>query len=476
NMERLTDETAAYYAVLRPIEQVLAELPLFFEDEQRLDIIERLQSGYPILERVTKRTVSSDYIAVVKVNERYSDYQMLSHLIGVFSENEDNMSGLEKSYHEWLRMESTLKVKYSTDARGRLLSGDDGEWVEENYDSQRGVQLTIDKEIQQICEDVVNRAEWFDKGAVVVLDVETSKILAMVSQPALNLNNLAESLEDENGPFINRATTAYSAGSVFKLAIAAAGLEAGLMEHSYTCTGSIEINGTTFNCLYLSGHGSLDIWGAISTSCNTFFIDYGQKIGGTQALDMTMNFNFGNETELASAIVSSAGNLPSDETLQVPGALANFSFGQGELLTTPLQIANMVACIANGGTMNQPYLVEALIDDDGSVAEEMEQAAGANIISDVTSRLLQDYMVETVETGTGGNAKPEEGGAGGKTATAQSGSFLADGTEILHTWFAGFYPADNPKYAIAVFKEDGTSGSSDCCPIFKEIADLLYEL
>lgn len=471
NMEALTYCEKEYVAILRPTEKVITSLGDLFSKEEIRSIMKRLQAGKPILQKVSAGTQSTEHIPVIPISSRYSSPQMLSHIIGVATEDEKNRSGLEKSYYDFLSINASRKMKYYVDAHGRMLEGDQGEIVATNYDSKRGVQLTINKTIQTLCEEAADKAEKFQKGSIVVLDVKTSEVLAMVSRPNIEPNNLSEHMDDENAPFINRSLSPYTVGSVFKLAVASEAIENGLSGFTHECTGSIQIGNTVFRCNKLDGHGSMDLQSAIGQSCNPYFIALGQQIGGTLLLNKVTDFGFGEETRLADGLISQAGTLPTMKQVNEKGNLANFSFGQGVLMATPLQVANMVACIANNGVYNTPTLVKALIDDAGNTSEETNNNHGKDIMDKETANLVQQYMIGAVENGSGRNAKPESGGAGGKTATAETGWLRDNGEEILHVWFAGFYPANAPQYAIVVMDEDGKSGATECCPIFKEIVD-----
>lgn len=472
NMNALVNEQKEYVAIVRPTEKVITSLDQMFTKKEIDSIMIRLKAGKPILQKVSSTTKATEHIPIITISSRYSGPQLLAHLIGNAAAAEENRFGLEKAFYSFLTTDGSIKIKYYVDARGRMLQGDTGEIITKNYDSQKGVRLTIDKQIQKICEKAADDSESFIKGAIVVLDVNTSKILAMVSRPNIDLNRLSDNIDDSNSPFINRALTAYTVGSVFKLAVAATAIENGLESFVHNCTGSIRIGDTVFNCHQLEGHGQMNLQSAIAQSCNPYFVDLGQHIGGTVLLNQIQDFGFGEETELAQGLKSMPGILPSIKAVNESGNLANFSFGQGDLLATPLQIANMIACIANNGNYNTPTLVDALIDDDGNVIETISRTVNSkSIMQSATANMIQRYMIDTVETGSGRRATPAQGGAGGKTATAETGWMKENGQEVLHVWFAGFYPAQQPRYAIVVMDEDGKSGATDCGPIFKQIAD-----
>ena len=329
--------------------------------------------------------------------------------------------------------------------------------------------LTLSTEIQSAAETVLR--ESLEHGAAVVLDAQTGEILAAASVPCFDQNNLAASLGKEGSPFINRAFSAYTVGSTWKLVVAAAAIENGeSTARKYDCKSSIEVEGIDFHCHWEYGHGEIDMPAALRVSCNPYFIDLGLSVGGKKILETAENLGFGAGMELAPGLFSAAGSFPSEAELRSPAALASFSFGQGKLTATPLQMAALAAAIANGGCAVTPKLVLGTRDAAGNITFAAEYESN-RVMSEATAKKLQKMMISVVEEGSGINAKPESGGAGGKTASAQTGQFDKDGNEIVHAWFVGFYPAESPKYAIAVFAEGMDSGSEFAAPVFKKICD-----
>ena len=412
---------------------------------------------------------------------RYDNHQLAPHLIGHLDQAGAGAFGLEKAFDGLLAgAAGELAVRMPVDAKGRALPGGSLEEAAENYRGAQGVQLTIDARAQRIAQEAL-AGGGIARGAAVVLDAATSEILALASAPAFDPGNIAPSLDDPLLPFFNRALGAYPVGSTFKCFIAAAALEQGISPNvTYECTGELEISGHIFRCKEKI-HGAVDMSGALAQSCNLYFIRLTQRMRPQPALDLARLFGFGGSIELAPGIASAAGNLPSPRELALPGERANFSFGQGKLLGTPLQMAAATACIANGGVYNSPILVKATLDAAGTATPYEQPRETRQVISPETAATVRQMMVTTVEEGSGSRAKPrglpnslgahQLCGAGGKTATAQSGKFGPDGSEILHTAFTGFFPAENPRYVITVFRENGSSGALDCAPVFREIAE-----
>ena len=191
-------------------------------------------------------------------------------------------------------------------------------------------------------------------------------------------------------------------------------------------------------------------------------------------LEIAERLGVGKNFVLAAGIENQPGTLPTLDSLQSPAALANFSFGQGDLMATPLQIAAMINAIVNDGNYVQPRLLEYTTDADGRPVHTYESAPLVSAMSKQTANTLRDYMVQTVATGTAGTGMPAHGGAGAKTATAETG-WIQDGHTVIQAWYAGFYPAEQPRYVVVVLAEDGKTGSGTCGPIFKQIADRIYE-
>ena len=188
-------------------------------------------------------------IDVFSVTDRYSEEQLASNLIGYVDGRGNGAAGLEKAFDAALHLDGSLQVTYSVDAVNRVLNSADREISDTRTQGEKGVFLTIDRRIQKIVEEACREAE-LDKGAVVVLEVETGEIRALASLPSLQPDNIAEDLENPDGPRINKALSAYSVGSVFKLVSAAAALEAGITpEYAYYCDGSIQVDGQKFRCL-----------------------------------------------------------------------------------------------------------------------------------------------------------------------------------------------------------------------------------
>ena len=473
-MRPLTGEEQSVVAAVAPVTEAAAALAEILPSGGMAEVYPMLTKGVPFSLSLPELCASSPGIDVFQIDKRYQDQQTAACVLGYLNGDGTGAAGLERAFNEYLTEDAgEIAVSYKVDATGRILSGEGRRIDDTYYKKQRGVVLTIDKQIQQKAEELAGK--YLKKGAVVVLEVPSGAIRAMVSVPTFSPNDVAASLTSEDSPMMNRALSAYNVGSVFKLVSAAAALENGHSpDEVYECNGGIPVTGSLFRCFNGIAHGEVDMKEAIAQSCNAYFIHLMQSVPASAFLDMAEKLGFGRSVVLAPDYASAPGTLPDSEELQNARALANFSFGQGSLTATPLQIAGLINAVASGGRYSEPYLVEALVDSSGNLTYQRESQEGTQAFGDETARLLQEFMEASVDHGTGEKGEPRIGGAGAKTGTAQTGVFR-DGEEIEQSWYAGFYPYGDPKYVIVVFGEDGEGGGSTCAPVFRELADWMAE-
>ena len=471
NMEPLVNYTYKYEAVIIPNHKSAIQIQPYLIDMETY--YNGISGNLPFLCEVTEKAYELGENAIIfRSAVRTDSNQLAPHIIGYTADNV-GVCGIEKSFDSFLRGNSAINsATFQVDALGDVL---DGLEKETNYAEslQCGVITTIDKNIQQICEDAAQNNN-VNLGAIVVMDINSGEIKAMVSCPDFDTTNLSEAIENPDSPFVNRALSAYSVGSIFKLVTAAAAMEQGISsEYSYTCTGSIDVNGQIFNCHKWGGHGEIDMSTAMIKSCNTYFIAFSEYLDREKFIETAASLGFGKETKLCDDIVSSSGNLQSCEDIAVAAERANMSFGQGMLTATPLQICRMTAAIANDGVMNEPSLIKGIRNADGSV-DYADIVAGERVLPYETARKLQVFMLKTVRS-ENSMSNPQKTAAAGKTSTAQTGRFDENGNELLNCWFTGYFPYYNPKYAVTVLVENGVSGNVTSGPVFREIADNITE-
>lgn len=461
NYEPLINQESVYKAVVNPktvnldkIYPALADKEDFMNKAKANDIFV-CDLNYPNINDIntpvfeTKKTFSDDYSAC--------------HVLGYLYEGGGcGVMGLYKDYFE--NHESYACVSYGINALGDVLNGQ-GCYVNEDDEYKGGVVLSIDKDIQEICENAMRNIE---KGALIVMNPKSGDILALVSKPTYNANDIESYLDDENSPFVNRAFSGYSVGSVFKTVIAACALEYGISEDfSAYCSGKIMVGNQRFNCHYWAGHGKLDMRSAIVESCNPYFITLSQNIPNSFLEDFMINAGFSEDIDV-DGLICKKGYLPSVKELSVKAEKANLSFGQGKLSSSPLQICRFICAIANNGYMPYPNLIYGTID---STSERISKGVKTTkIMSESTADKIKSFMYDTLYK-EGSAAILTETNGGAKTSTAQTGKYDQNGNEILNCWFAGFFPYENPEYAAVIVADDGVSGNLTCGGVFKEIAE-----
>lgn len=461
----------AYVAAVIPGVESAAALSKVLPQKNLQAVYPSLTAGKPFTIRLPQ-SVTAAGIDLFPLKERYTSPQTAVHVIGYLDGSGKGASGIEKVFEDRLSQnQGQISVTYKVDALNRVLAGENKTVSDTAYLQNRGVVLTLDKNIQEAAEKAAKK--YLKKAAVVVTEVPSCKIRAMVSLPDYDPANVAAALNAPDSPLMNRCLAAYNVGSVFKLVSASAALEYGISPATrYTCAGAINVDGGIFHCFNGESHGDEDMESAIAQSCNAYFINLMQMVPQQRFLQMAQSMGFGKSFEIAPGLASSAGVLPTPDNLKIPRALANFSFGQGNLTATPLQITAMVNAIASDGAFTQPSLYEGMVDEHLKFTEKAQAQPGAAVISKSTAELIRKFMKQSIETGTSRKGKPTKGEAGAKTATAQTGRFV-NGVEAVESWFAGFYPYENPKYIITVFAEGGSGGGTTCGPVFREIADYL---
>jgi cell division protein FtsI/penicillin-binding protein 2 len=437
---RINNNIPILRAVIRPTTSDLAEVSKIYDRDTANSIIRELKEGYPVVHEIPSKDTQ------LRVLTAYNTDTNLRQLISTESSGVLSHCGLNNQ---------KLSVNYHIDAKGRILTGDNGTVRDAEYLSREGYILTIDKTLQQHAFDA---AKSLKSGAVIIMDAKTARILACVNKP------------DET--YLNKAFSQFSVGSVFKLVTTACALENHL-DYSYICNGAVTVGDTVYNCQKNHKHGFVNLKSALAYSCNCYFINLALELGADKLRSTAVDLGFGKNIDLFNGWNMETSSIPSADDLTSKGELALFGFGQGKLTASPLQICSLLCTISHDGRYSQPSLVRAKKEKNGSITE-YNPPDEKHILSKETSKTLLEYMRYVVSDGTALNADTNSHKSAGKTATAQTGQFHS-GREIYHTWFAGVYPYDAPQYCIVVMCEDGTSGAADCCPVFRTIVENLEE-
>jgi len=351
------------------------------------------------------------------------------------------------------------------------------------------VVLTIDLPLQAAVEEAF---EGVARGAAVAVDPRSGEILAMVSRPCFDPNAFAGGIapevwrsysEDPARPLLNRAlSAAYPPGSTFKVITALTALELdrlGEVARFRPCAGGYRFGNRWFGCWRAEGHGRLDLRDAIVQSCDVFFYQIGERLEVEELADFMVRFGFGERTgvDLPS---EARGHVPTrewyDETYGqgqwTRGLLLNLAIGQGEILTTPLQMALATAAIGNGGELWEPHLFLRLETAEGRVLRRARPRARQVGISAESLQAVVDAMRGVVEDerGTGRAARVSGVVVAGKTGTAQN----PHGED--HAWFTALAPVEDPRVALSVVVENGGHGGAVAAPIARKILRTFFEL
>lgn len=400
---------------------------------------------------------------------RYREDGFCVHLIGYLdkSASGNGLSGIEKTYNSLLS---------SADTRGEMLSVLDGRnqiiqglmfRVKQQEDLSGSVVLTIDRRVQEAVENAMDRL--VRKGAVVVMDVDSKEILALASRPKFNPYQVAETLSAPEQALLNRAFSPYHPGSIFKIAVSIAALEEGtaVPGEKHICEGKYSFNEKlSISCLKKEGHGQLSMEQAFALSCNPSFIQIGLSLGRSALLDWVERLQLLNNT-----IIGLPGQI-GDSYVNIdggPAALANACLGQKGVMLTPVQVASLLSTVADDGQWAAPRILAYTVDRNGKLSRP-EQKPKLRVMNEETAQNVGQMLQLAVTEGTGRSAAIPETEVAGKTASSQTGRYRPDETEVLNTWFAGYLPAEHPRWAIVVLVEGGQSGAQSSAPVFQEIA------
>jgi penicillin-binding protein 2 len=405
-------------------------------------------------------------------------------------------NGVERTFESLLQGKDGFRQKV-TDAHGREVML---QLVERDLKSQESspgadIFLSIDLDLQVAAEESLGERA----GAVIVMDVRTGELLALVSHPTFNPNDFIKGMDatkwnrliaDNSSPLLNRTTQGlYSPGSVFKIVTAAAALEEGIVDTQSRihCPGYYKIANTTFRCWRKGGHGWLNLHQAIVESCDVFFYHVAEKLGINRLSKYIKVFGYGSSTGID--LSERTGTAPSREwklkTYKKPwyiGETIITAIGQGYVNVTPLQVSVMTASIANGGILLKPQIVKKVISPDGKTLIRNEKDINGKIpISEELVKHIGKALKGVVNEprGTGRASRLDNILVAGKTGTAQVISLESQSNRRIHSdhaWFTSYAPADNPEIVVTVLVEHGGTGGAVAAPIVREILKTYFRL
>ena len=439
----------------------------------------------------------------------YPQGTVAAHIIGYVGEV--SAKGLKEEQFQNLVPGSAVgkygvELEYDRIVRGRV--GQKTIEVDARGHEQRAIQiqepipgddlyLTIDLPLQRLAEDLLGDSA----GVVVALDPRNGDVLVLASHPTFDPNTLARGLtvsqwnqirHDPKKPMTNRATQGqYPPGSVFKLVVAAAGLESGSISRStpVDCRGQFTIGDRVFKDWKKGGHGLVTLHEGLVHSCDIYFYTLGQQLGIDQIAHYAVQLGLGHRTGI-DLPAENSGIVPSREWKEralgkpwYPGETISVAIGQGFVTVTPLQMATLIGTIANNGVQYKPRVVRQLKKrQDGTLVDIAPSRSETVQLQQETLTALHEALRDVVVSGTGRRAQSRGITISGKTGTAQVVSL--DNVESEddvphalrdHAWFVAYAPSDDPKIAVSVIVEHMGHGGAIAAPIARAIIDEYFQ-
>ena len=484
-------------------------------------ILKKHSSRHPFRPVLIKKGISREELAIIETNKfnlpginpqvkaqrNYIYGKLASHIIGYLGEISEKQLASGKYFNT---NPGDLIGKYGVESIWQNdLNGMSGGMQEEVDAAGRilrvlsrkprvpglNIRLTIDKDLQMLAEESLKDKE----GAIVALDPNNGKVLVMASSPAIDPNMFIGGIDkdewnrmvaNKNYPFRNRAISGeYPPGSIFKIVVALAALEEGIVipDDEVTCTGIFTLGDHPYRCWKKGGHGAVNLHRALVESCDTYFYKTGIKLGIDIIAYYAEMLGLGKKTlidldhEEDGLIPTSEWKLKKWKTPWQPGETVSASIGQSFLLVTPLQVARMISVVFNGGMIYKPKLVERVGNDTEEVYRFSPDLIGKINVKEENLELIKKALLGVVKEphGTGSMANIKGVNIAGKTGTAQiinleliknkypDGEIPSEFED--HAWFVAIAPVENPRIACAIVIEHGGHGGSVAAPIAKKL-------
>lgn len=387
----------------------------------------------------------------------YPFVNLFSHIVGYSTQGRMGVEALANYY--LINTNTSISNKVENDMAGVKNPGDN-------------VYTTLDVQIQQVADEQLS----IYKGAIVVTEVKTGKILALVSHPDFDPNEIQDIWNDlvENDSssiLVNRATQGlYPPGSTFKIVTALEYIRENpntYQNYTYTCNGSYRNSDSKISCYHGANHGEVSFVRSFAKSCNSSFANIGMSLD-RDAFEQTLeDLLFNQELPLtltyskSSVLVSD--DISTDEMMQT-------SIGQGKTQITPIHL-NMITCaIANDGILMKPYVIDHVENDAGSIVKNFKPSSYGRLMTEDESAILRELMTAVVEQGTASKLDGLNYTAAGKTGSAEYNNVKGDS----HAWFTGFAPAEDPEVAVTIIVEGAGSGGDYAVPIARRIFDAYF--
>lgn len=388
----------------------------------------------------------------------YPFSNLFSHIVGYSTQGRMGVEALANYY--LINTNTSINNKVANDMAGVKNPGDN-------------VYTTLDVQIQQTADDQLS----IYRGAIIVTEVKTGKILAMVSHPDFDpneINTIWDDLlvDDSSSVLLNRATQGlYPPGSTFKIVTALEYVRENpgtYQKYQYQCNGSYRHGDSKISCYHGANHASVNFETSFAKSCNSSFANIGMSLGRDAFQTTLEGLLFDNELPLTLTYARSSARVsqttPDDEMMQT-------AIGQGKTQITPMHL-NMITCaIANHGMLMKPYVIDHVENDAGSLVKNFKPTAYGHLMTEDESQILRDLMTAVVEKGTATKLKGLDYTAAGKTGSAEYNNRKGDS----HAWFTGFAPSEDPEVCVTIIVEGAGSGGDYAVPIARRIFDSYFQ-
>lgn len=388
---------------------------------------------------------------------KYPYDSLFSHVVGYSTKGK---TGIEEKMNYYL-------IQSNIPFDDKIENG-----MEDKKNPGDNVYTTLDVALQE----AASKAMGVYEGAVVATNPKTGEVLAMISKPDFNPNEIADIWEDlledeETGTLLNRAAQGlYPPGSTFKIVTAYEYIHENpstYTGYSFTCNGSIKIDGSRIRCYHGARHGKVDFTKSFAKSCNSSFANLGTKLDWNSFEKTLDTLLFGKQLpfDMESAVsrINTDPNMSTEDKMQT-------SIGQGETVTSPLHM-NLITCaVANDGVLQYPYVVDRVENVNGAVIKKFSSSGSTKMMSAQEAYILQGLMKEVVKSGTATKLLEQPYTSAGKTGSAEYNS-----ERDSHAWFTGFAPAEDPEICVTVIIEGAGSGGDFAVPIARKVFDAYFE-
>lgn len=429
-----------------------------------------------VIDQIAARKLGMGVGTAIDTKRYYPSGSLFSQLLGFTTVDGVGQSGLEQKYDKYLAGENGRMIT-ETDRKGNALAYGVQEVIEpvDGYN----LVLTVDSVYQSALEKACREALTVNNAATaqgILMNCKTGEILAITTQPDYDPNDPPRS-DAELLASVTRnrvVADAYEPGSTFKLITLASALDSHAIDENFSihCPGYHIVNGERIRCWKSGGHGQQNLFQVAQNSCNPAFMAMAQAMGVETFYEYIYAFGFGSST--GSGITGEASGIVTHQKYITENTLARIGFGQS-IAMTPLQLATAVSAAVNGGNLMQPYVLDRIVANDGTVILQNEPTVVRRVISEETSALVREIAESVVTNGSGRNAAVAGYRIGGKTGTAQKyeDGKIADGKLIAS--FIGFAPADDPEFVCLILVDEpqvGTVfGSTVAAPFVKQMLE-----